>query len=426
MVCRSLPPAAAGNRPGLDRGTGRFAADGTERKAAMTPASVIPITKPPSGGPAGRPLIVTEDPGLLDDLVQLADAAQVIPTTVADPLLARPYWTDAPLAVVGADRLSACLEAGLPRRARVVVAGGSVDDPGLWDDAARLGAEHVVILPAARAWLIEVFASAVPADAPSAVVVGVVGGQGGAGASTLATALAVAGARAGLRTVLVDADPFGGGLDLALGRPAGSAQSPADAVPEPPDQPFDSPPGERPGERPGESPRDPLREPLGDVRPSERQIVALAWDRSGPDQIAPEAMATLLARVRRSSDLVVVDLPRHPDPAATVAIRMSSTLLLLVPATARAAAAADRVCARARLGCDDIRVVVRGSSAGRASPRDIAESLAAPLAGLLPEDSRLASTVERGQPPGFRPNSPLAQLSRALIADLLPPHGARA
>jgi hypothetical protein len=82
-------------------------------------------------------------------------------------------------------------------------------------------------------------------------------------------------------------------------------------------------------------------------------------------------------------------------------------------------AAADRVCTRARLGCADIRVVVRTTSTGRVRPRDVAASLVAPLAGLVREDSRMAAAAERGHPPGLRRNSPLAQLSQALIDDLL-------
>ena len=50
-----------------------------------------------------------------------------------------------------------------------------------------------------------------------ALVVGVVGARGGAGATSFAVALSLAGARAGRRTMLVDLDPYGGGIDLVLG-----------------------------------------------------------------------------------------------------------------------------------------------------------------------------------------------------------------
>ena len=90
--------------------------------------------------------------------------------------------------------------------------------PG-WGLAELIGAEHVVVLPAAEPWLVDRLAEwrrPRPAAAPPRIVA-VLGGRGGAGASVLAGGLAVTAARARLRTLLVDADPLGGGLDLVLG-----------------------------------------------------------------------------------------------------------------------------------------------------------------------------------------------------------------
>jgi hypothetical protein len=105
-----------------------------------------------------------------------------------------------------------------------------------WEVIRRLGAEHVAVLPAAEPWLIDQlaaigatgpFSSVSPTTSPVAVgsigalragrVIAVLGGRGGAGASVLAGGLAVTAARRGLRTLLVDADPLGGGVDLVLG-----------------------------------------------------------------------------------------------------------------------------------------------------------------------------------------------------------------
>ena len=52
---------------------------------------------------------------------------------------------------------------------------------------------------------------------PLAQVIVVVGARGGAGASSLAVALAHSSAQEGKRTVLLDADELGGGIDLVLG-----------------------------------------------------------------------------------------------------------------------------------------------------------------------------------------------------------------
>ena len=55
-----------------------------------------------------------------------------------------------------------------------------------------------------------------PAADPAAVVT-VVGGRGGAGATTVSAAMALAAAREGGQVLLLDLDPYGGGIDVALG-----------------------------------------------------------------------------------------------------------------------------------------------------------------------------------------------------------------
>lgn len=105
----------------------------------------------------------------------------------------------------------------MPRRPGVLLLGLDLDDAGVWVRAVQLGAEHVLFLPDAETWLLDRIADAVEGVGPPARTVAVLGGRGGAGASTLACALAVTAARRGLRTVLVDGDPLGGGLDILLG-----------------------------------------------------------------------------------------------------------------------------------------------------------------------------------------------------------------
>src|SRR5262249_57553694 len=89
------------------------------------------------------------------------------------------------------------------------------------------GAEGVVPVPWGAHMLLGRFTAAAELAEQLATragrVVVVLGGRGGAGASVLAAGLAVTAARAGLQTVLVDADPLGGGVDLAVGWDAGRA-----------------------------------------------------------------------------------------------------------------------------------------------------------------------------------------------------------
>ena len=162
------------------------------------------------------PLVVTGDPDLLDDLLRLAAAGGTDVDVATDPAAARPRFTTAPMVLVGADQAAPCLQARLPRRPRMVIVGHTPAVEAAWEIAESLGAEHVVALPLAEPWLIDRFAER-PADRSEGRVLAVIGGRGGAGASILAGGLAVTAMRTGLRTLLVDADPFGGGLDLVLG-----------------------------------------------------------------------------------------------------------------------------------------------------------------------------------------------------------------
>src|SRR5690606_16343574 len=112
-----------------------------------------------------------------------------------------------------------CVRAGLPRRADLVLAGLGPPSREALQWAVALGAEQAVELPTAEAWLVDRLSRAAERGvaARPGRVLAVVGGRGGAGASVLATATAVVSARSGDRTLLVDCDPLGGGLDLVLG-----------------------------------------------------------------------------------------------------------------------------------------------------------------------------------------------------------------
>ena len=92
----------------------------------------------------------------------------------------------------------------------VLVHRGDERDPAR-ELAARLGARHLVELPAGAAWLGEQLGAR-----PSVARLAVVGATGGAGATTVAIACA---AGADSDCLLVDADPWSAGLDLPLGIP---------------------------------------------------------------------------------------------------------------------------------------------------------------------------------------------------------------
>jgi len=158
-------------------------------------------------------------------------------------------------------------------------------------------------------------------------VLGVTGGRGGAGASVLAAALARTAAAARLRSVLVDADPLGGGSDLLLG--------------------AEDEPGLRwPDLQAARGVLD-----VGDLidgLPRIDGVHVVSCDRRRAEPVPPEAMRAVIDAAIRMADLVVIDIPRALDQSATLALQACHTVLLVVPAEVQAAASAGRSAAQLR------------------------------------------------------------------------------
>ncbi|MEU7674506.1 septum site-determining protein Ssd [Micromonospora taraxaci] len=345
------------------------------------------------------PLVVTGDDDLLDDVLRLAAAGGTEVELARDPAAARTRWAPAPLVMLGIDQAQACLRARLPQRPRLVLVGRAGQlDPG-WQIAELVGAEYVAMLPAAESWLVDRFAEQGP-DGPDGVearVVAVFGGRGGAGASVLAGGLAVTAARARLRTLLVDADPLGGGLDLVLG--------------------WEQLEGLRWPSLTGADGR--VDAPaLVQALPSRGDLVVLSWDRGEMLALPAAAMAATVDAARRGRDFVVVDLPRQLDDAAVVALQSTDQAFVVVPAELRATAAAARVVAAAAPHCAALSVVVRGPAPGRLRAAEVARALGLPLAGTLRPEPGLCRGLERGEAPAAAGKGPLAALCQRIVADL--------
>jgi secretion/DNA translocation related CpaE-like protein len=363
------------------------------------PRPPSPVPQPTHGGLAtadARPLIVTDDLALLDDLLRLAAAAGVEVEVMHDATKLRRAWVRASQVVIGADRAVACVEAALPRRSGVVLVGADLDDATVWEPAVRLGAEQVVFLPDAEAWLVDLLAGSGEPPVGQAPVIAVVGGRGGAGATTLATALARTAARRGLRALLVDADRMGGGIDLAIGAEYTEGMRWPDL-----------------GDCRKRLPRRLLTEGL----PRVDEVAVLSWGRGDPPQVGGDAMAVLLDGARRAQDVIVIDLPRWVDELADVALGRATMTLVVVPAEIRAAAAAERVIAAVSARCPDVRAVVRGPAPGGLTGDTVALSLGLPLAAFLRAEPGLAEAMERGQPPGRR-GRPLARFCERVLSEL--------
>jgi secretion/DNA translocation related CpaE-like protein len=360
----------------------------------------------PAGEHTSSPLIVTEDEALLDDLLRLCAAAGVEPEVSHGPPAWKGSWERAPLVLVGDDcaaRLRAATTTdGAERRGGVLLIGRDLDDPGVWRRAMGIGADHVLFLPDAETWLVDRIADAAEGAGHQALTIGVIGGRGGAGASTLACALAVTAAREGRRTVLVDGDPLGGGLDVLLGAERTEGLRWPDLA-------------DSRGRVNGGALEESLPRPHG--------MSVLSWDRSDTITIAPEAMRSVLGAARRRGGVVVVDLPRRVDESVAEALAQVDVGLLVVPCELRAVAAASRVASTVAMLLGDLRVVVRGPVSGGLHEHEIARILRLRLAGELPPEPRLDAAQAGGEPPGASERGPLSRFCSAFLAEAAPSTG---
>lgn len=358
----------------------------------------------PAGRTEGavRGLLMVFDPELLDTLLRLAAAAGCDLIRVADPAEARRRWLEAPVVLLDTPSARACADLGLPRRAGVIVAVRGEPPPDAWRHAVAIGAEQVISVPQAEAWLVAALTEAAEGRRRGGAVVAVVGGRGGAGASVFAAALAVTAVRAGDQALLVDCDPLGGGLDLLLGAEGQEGLR-----------------WPQIGVNGGRVPATALHAALPSTPAAGRgagRISVLSCDRSshGP---SPGAVTAVLEAGRRAGETVVCDLPRYPTDAALAALGVADVTVLVAPADVRSCAAAARVAEILAEQSAPAGVVVRGPAPGGVEAGEVASSLGLPLLAAMRPEPGLARMLERGEPPG-RPKGPLAKAARTVLVEV--------
>jgi secretion/DNA translocation related CpaE-like protein len=352
-----------------------------------------------------RPLIVTADELLLDALLRLTAAAGVTPDVAPDEVAARRLWSSASLVLVSDELASAVASAAPPHRAGVLVVTRVPDELAVWQRSLALGAERVLVLPDDEAMLVDRLADTVDERGRATFTAAVVGGCGGAGASTFAAALAIAAGGLGMRALLLDGDPLGGGLDLVLG--------------------SESVPGVRWPDLMGTSGRvsaPSLREAL----PQVGELSVLSWDRGDLAVIPPPVMREVLAAGRRGHDVVVVDLPRRLDPAGEEALLKADTTFLVVPAEVRAVAAAGRVAAQLASVTSRVEVVVCGPGPSGLDGPLVSDTLDLPLAAEMRAERGLGAALDMGEGLWRRRRGALARGCRALLERQLAPRGGAA
>ena len=227
----------------------------------------------------------------------------------------------------------------------------------------------------------------------------VVGARGGAGASVLAVALACAAAGQQRSVLLLDADPLGGGIDLAIGCEGVVGTRWPDFA-----------------KRSGRLPAATLTQSL----PQRHGVHVLSYDRGARDaDVSSAAAAAVLEAARRSFDMVVVDLPRTANALAQVVHSVTDNLLLLTPRDVRSVAAASMLAANLTQGISPM-LVSRGPAPGGLAVSDICRILQLTAISEVPYDKTLPTQLERGIAPGSLPRSPMARAAGQLLDRLDP------
>lgn len=239
---------------------------------------------------------------------------------------------------------------------------------------------------------------------PGVIVLG--SGKGGTGTSLLAALLALAGAEAGARVLLVDADETTGTLHLLFGLPSGV-------------------PGVGALRSGGVAPEGLLVSPA----PNVSLLPGGGGVEDATFSVAPAERRALLRRVAGlypDFDLVVVDGGSRLD-SVMAACAVGAERLLAVTTPDRIALAATYALikvARARFDGMPLELLVNHASAEGA--RDVHAVVASAssaflgssitLAGAVPEDGALAETLARGESLAAAPPGPAQEALAALAA----------
>ncbi|MCL1838070.1 MAG: hypothetical protein FWG47_01980 [Propionibacteriaceae bacterium] len=313
-----------------------------------------------------REVLVIAAAGDLQDSILSVVAAQELKGRVAtDAAQAVPHWQRAETVVIAQDLAEELAAHSLPHRDQVFLVGNNESVLATW--STPLGAK-VLVIPEQLAWLGAVLDEG--STKSGAPVYAFLGGSGGAGVSTLAAAVALRASKQGLRSVLVDVDALGGGIDLLLGveqiqgwrwPSLGAAEG-----------------------------------YVGDIRqylPQVGGVAVVSMSRDSHVELAKEPLVAIIQALRRTHDLVVIDAGRSVSGASIQAVRLATQRFLLVMATVRGIAAAGQV--MRAYGCD-VELVVR-KPAGAADATTVAELLGQRVVAMLPEDKTLAAAAERGE-----------------------------
>jgi secretion/DNA translocation related CpaE-like protein len=319
-------------------------------------------------------------PALRDEVDRIAAAVQARVVHVAGSTpVSRKTWSAAAAVILDEESAVDCGHGRLPRRAHVIVLTAAEPTGTTWRAAIAVGAQRVLTLPADADELVSELAEAGEAarddghNTFGGEVVAVTGGRGGAGASLFATALAQTAGDA----LLVDLDPWAGGIDLLTG----SENTPGLRWPELALQ----------GGRLAWSA---VREALP-CQPGHRGVSVLSGSRRG-FELDSRAVGSIVDAGRRGGATVICDLPRGITDAAETALAAADLVVLVSPCDVRACAAATAIAPRLRTANPNVGLVVRGPSPGGLRAAEVADLTGLPLLASMRAEPRLCEQLEHG------------------------------
>lgn len=340
-------------------------------------------------------LAVLGEPALRDGLDRVAAAVGMRVVHASNVLpVSRKAWSAAAAIVLDEAAAIGCRQSGLPRRAHVLVLTSGDPAPPTWAAAIEVGAGQVLRLPAREEDLVRELAEAGESlrdGANRGAVAAVIGGRGGAGASLFAFALA----RTAVDAMLVDLDPWGGGIDLLVG--------------------AETTPGVRwpdlalQGGRLNWS-------AMCAALPRHRGITVLSGTRHDCELDA-RAVHSVIDAGRRGDVTVVCDLPRRLTDATQIALETADLVVVVSSCDVRACAAAATMIPVIAAINPNVGLVVRGPSPGGLRADEVAEIAGAPLLASMRPHPRMVEQIELG---GLRlpRRSALAAAARRVLAVL--------
>ncbi len=343
-------------------------------------------------------LAVVADSSLRDevDRVGAAVGLRVVHSAVGSTAaqVSRKTWSAATAVVLDETAAGRCGQAALPRRSHVVVVTAAAPAPATWAAAIAIGAEQVVVLPAQGSELVRALADAGEAARDGrrrGDVVAVVGGRGGAGASVFAAALA----QTATDAMLVDLDPWAGGIDLLLGGEGAAGLRW-------PDLALQS----------GRLNWPAVREAL----PRHRGVSVLSGTRCAVE-LESRPVDAVIDAGRRGGATVVCDVPRRLTDAVHTALDTADLVVLVSPCDVRSCAATATIAPVLCALNPNVGVVVRGPAPGGLRAADVAATAGITLLAAMRAEPGISDQLEHGGL-RLRRRSALAAAARRVLAVL--------